>query len=158
MAISVRQSALALAFATMVSGSALAQPASPPASASAPASSAVACPAPGAKPETVVIAEPTWVRHPDSEEVFRAYPAFALKTQKDDQTTIDCAVSNDGELQNCTVVSDKKPGLGFDKASLGLAKLYKMTPPSSIPGYAGLPDCIRNAGPPHVRIDRNWRH
>jgi hypothetical protein len=159
MAFSVRPIALAIVLAATVSGSALAQPqpAPPPQQQPAQPQAAMACPQPGAaNAETVVITKPDWVKHPDGNNVRDVYPPYALKGQKSDETTIDCAVADDGRLQNCRVLSDKKPGLGFERSAVKLAEFYRMAPLSSIPEYASLPDCIRKAGPPHVLIPMSW--
>ena len=150
---SLRLLALALASAAALSSSAFAQqPAQPP-----PAQASEACPPPGdANARIVVITKPTWVKRPDGDDVTHAYPPFALKQQKSDATTVDRAVADDGQLANCRVLSDKKPGLGFDKAALQLAKLYRMEPLSSVADFASLPDCIRKAGPPHVVLPMDW--
>jgi protein TonB len=154
MGISARQMALAIAISATVSGSALAQAQPQP----APPEAAAACPQPGAaNAQVVVITKPDWVRRPDGDEVREAYPAMAFKEQKSDETTIDCTVSDDGRLANCRVLNDKRPGAGFDKSAMKLARIYRMAPLSSIPEYANLPDCFRKAGPPHVLIPMSWR-
>ncbi|HEY5409533.1 MAG TPA: hypothetical protein VIJ94_02290 [Caulobacteraceae bacterium] len=120
-------------------------------------SSPAGCPAADAKDAPVAyIKNPKWVHQPAGEDVIALYPTFEYRMHKTDHTVVDCAVAEDGGLQDCTVVDDKKPGKGFDKATLGLAKLYKMPPLATQPAFTGLPECVRKLGPPHVVIPMDW--
>ncbi len=145
---SVRLIAFALVSTAALSGSALA--------ADATASSA-ACPAPDSKDAQVAyIKNPAWIRQPSGEDVTRLYPPYAYKEHKRNHTAVDCAIGDEGDLKECTVVEDKKPGQGFDKAALSLAKLFKMPPLATQAAYTGMPECIRKLGPPHVVLPMNW--
>jgi protein TonB len=146
---SFRLMVLAFTAAAAISSPALAQ--------SSAASDSAACPQPGAaNAQTVIITKPKWVKTPDGDDVKDAYPPLALKQQRGDETMMDCSVADDGKLTDCRLLSDKKPGMGFDKAAIKLSKIFRMAPLASIPEYAALPDCIRKAGPPHVLIPMNW--
>lgn len=147
MVLSFRPIVIALAATAAVSGSALAADAS---------SSSAACPPPDAKGQVAYIKNLAWVRHPSGDDVTKLYPPFALRGHKNDRTVVDCAVADDGSLTDCSVVEDKKPGLGFDKAALSLAKLYKAPPLAEQPAFTGLPECIRKLGAPHVVIPMDW--
>ncbi len=133
--------------AAAVSGAALA--------ADAPNSPA-GCPAPDAKDAVAFIKNPKWVRQPSGDDVTHYYPPMSYREHKSDRTVVDCAITDDGALQDCTVVDDKRPGKGFDKATLSLTKLYKMPPLSTQAAYTSMPECIRKLGPPHVVIPMDW--
>jgi hypothetical protein len=126
----------------------------PPASA-APAAGPPACPAPDSK-DVAFIKNPKWISHPSADDVNKAFPAFEMKQHKSDRTVVDCAITDDGSLQDCTVVEDKRPHVGFDKATLSLTRLYKMEPLASQPAYTSMPECVRKLGAPHVVIPMDW--
>lgn len=117
---------------------------------------AAACPAPDNKDAVAFIKNPKWLSHPSSDDVNKAFPPFEMKQHKSDRTVVDCAIADDGSLKDCTVVEDKRPHAGFDKATLSLTKFYKMDPLASQPAYTGLPECIRKLGAPHVVIPMDW--
>ncbi len=145
---SVRSIAFAVVSTAVLSGPALAADAS---------AGSAACPAPDAKDAPVAyIKNPAWVHQPSGLDVTALYPPYAYKEHKRGHTTLDCAIADEGSLKDCTVVEDKKPGQGFDKAALNLAKLFKMPPLAAQPAYTGMPECIRKLGPPHVVIPINW--
>ena len=127
------------------------------ASAADASSSSAGCPASDSKDAQVAfIKNPKWIRRPSGDDVTKVYPPFAYREHKSDRTVVDCAVADDGGLQDCSLVEDKRPHQGFDKAALSLAKLYTMPPLASQPAYTGLPECIRKLGPPHVVIPMDW--
>lgn len=128
----------------------------PPASAAPPAAGAPACPAPDSK-DVAYIKNPKWLHHPSSDDVQDAYPPHELKELKTDHTVVDCAISDEGGLQDCNVIEDQRPHLGFDTATLKLMKLYKMSPLAQQPAFTGLPECVRKLGAPHVVIPMDWR-
>lgn len=144
--------ALVAAATVLAAGSALA--ADPPAPAPAPATSG--CPAPDAKDAVAYIKNPKWLRRPSGDDVMRVYPPHEQREHKSDRTVMDCAIADDGTLQTCEVIDDKKPGVGFDKAALSMAKLFKMPPLAEQPAFTGLPECIRKLGSPHVVIPMDW--
>ena len=113
------------------------------------------CPAPGSK-DVAYIKNPKWLHQASGDDVTKAYPPFAYKGHKNDRTVMDCAVADDGGLTDCTVVDDKRPKMGFDKAALSLTKLFKTAPLSEQSAYTGLPECIRKLGAPHVIIPMDW--
>ncbi len=148
MARPLRVFALALISAAAASSSALAADAAGPA----------ACPPPGSPDAQIaVIAKPHWIREPDSRDMVDNYPKFALKQLKSDIVVMDCTVTDAGKLANCRVLSDRRPGAGFDKATLDLARAYQMPPLASLPEFTSLSECVRKAGPPHVVEQIFWR-
>jgi hypothetical protein len=156
MTLSPRMIAAALAAAAGLSGSALAADTAPPASSAPAPGAAPACPAPDSK-EVAFIKNPKWIKRPSSDDVQSAYPPHELKELKQDHTVVDCAISDDGGLQDCTVVEDQRPHLGFDSATLRLTKLYKTAPLAEQTAFTNMPECIRKLGAPHVVIPMDWR-
>ncbi|HEX4096546.1 MAG TPA: hypothetical protein VHX64_07445 [Caulobacteraceae bacterium] len=152
----LRNLTTAAAFAIAASASASFAQNAPPAAAAPPAAGASACPAPDSK-DVAYIKNPKWLHHPSTDDVQNAYPPHELKELKTDHTVVDCGISDDGALQDCSVVEDQRPHLGFDSATLRLTKLYKMSPLAQQPAYTGLPDCVRKLGAPHVVIPMDWR-
>ncbi len=148
MILSRRMIAIVVASVAAISSSALAADAS---------SDSAGCPAPNAKDAPVAyIKNPKWLRQPSGDDVTNAYPPLAYKGHKSDRTLVDCSITDDGLLKDCSVVDDKRPGKGFDKATLGLTKLYKMPPLAEQPAYTGMPECIRKLGAPHVLLPMDW--
>lgn len=66
-----------------------------------------------------------WTTKPDDEAMFEAYPAFALMAGIDGDVTLLCGVAPDGVLSLCRAVAASPPGLGFDRAGLSLASLFR---------------------------------
>ncbi len=147
MVFSVRTIALAAVSTAALSGVALAADANP---------AAPGCPAPGSKDAVAYIKNPKWIRQPNGDDVTKVYPPFAYREHKSDHTVVDCAVGDDGGLQDCTLLEDKRPRQGFDKATVSLTRLYRMSPLAEQPAYTGLPECVRKLGAPHVVIPMNW--
>ena len=150
MALSRCMIAVVVVAAAAISGAALAADAS-----SSPAAPA-GCPAPDAKDTVAFIKNPKWLRQPTGFDVDSVYPPHERLEHKTDRTVMDCAIADDGSLKDCTVVEDKKPGKGFDKGSLALAKLFKMSPLAEQPAFTGMPECVRKLGAPHVVIPIDW--
>jgi protein TonB len=145
---SVRTIALGLAAFAALSSSALA--------ADAPAGAAPGCPDPNAKDQVAYIKNPKWQKMPGPDDVNKVFPPFALKGHKNDRVVMDCGIADDGSLKDCTVVEDKRPGLGFDKATLSLSKLYRMPPLAEQPAFTNMPECFRKLGAPHVVIPMDF--
>ena len=122
----------------------------------APAPATAGCPSPDNKDAVAYIKNSKWIRHPTGDDVAKVYPPHEMREHKSDRVVMDCAVSDDGSLQSCDVVEDKRPGLGFDKAALSLSKLFKMAPLLEQPAFTGLPECVRKLGAPHVVIPQDF--
>ena len=153
MALSLRVIALALIAAAAASSSALAAdaPAAPP---SAPA----ACPPPGSPDAQIaVITKPKWIHAPSSSDMVDLYPPFEFKQQKNGKAMMDCAVAEDGKLENCRILQEEPAGRGYGQASLKLSKIYRMTPLADFPDWTSLPECVRKAGHPHVVMPVAWK-
>ena len=154
MAYSLRLMALALASTVALSGAALAADVpSAPAAGAAPA----ACAPPGSPDAQIaVITKPKWIHSPSSSDMHDLFPPFEYKNQKNGKTMMDCAVAENGKLENCRILQDEKPGRGYDKASLKLAKIYQMPPLAEVPEWNALSECVRKSGPPHIIMPVFW--
>ena len=122
----------------------------------APAPAAAACPAPDNKDAVAYIKNPKWLRRPSGEDVDKVYPPHEKREHKSGRTVMDCAIADNGTLESCSIIEDKRPGMGFDKAALSLAKLFKTPPLADQPAFNGLPECIRKLGAPHVVIPMDF--
>lgn len=77
-----------------------------------------------------VIVRPDWVRKPSGEQLMRAYPSAAIRTNATGAATLNCAVRVDGTLTDCSVRSETPGGLGFGRAALSLSRYFRMSPQS----------------------------
>lgn len=145
---------LVLAVSALAAAAASAAVAADPSPAPPPpgASAAPGCPSPVNKDAVAYIKNPKWLHHPSGDDVSSVYPAHEQRLHNSDRVVLDCAIADDGTLQSCDVVDDKRPNVGFDKAALKLVKLFKMSPLSEQPAVANMPECMRKLGPPHVVI------
>lgn len=73
-------------------------------------------------------ANPDWVRKPSPQDMAGVFPKEAVKRNRDGRASIKCDVTVEGFLQNCKVVSEDPPGLGFGVAGLQLAPQFRMSP------------------------------
>ena len=70
--------------------------------------------------------EPTWAVQPDNRTMTDAFPEFAVMAGLSGSVILDCAVAQDGRLNDCTVVQAKPEGLGFDRTAMTLASEYRV--------------------------------
>jgi protein TonB len=80
-------------------------------------------PAPAATP---LINDPVWLRRPSGQEAADLYPSQAQEDNVEGEASIDCAVSGDGRLYDCAVVSEHPAGKGFGRATLSLTSRFRM--------------------------------
>ncbi len=154
MATSLRLIAIALISAAAVSNSALAADAPAPAAPSAPA----ACPPPGSPDAQIaVITMPKWLHTPSGTDMIDLFPPFEYKQQRNGKAMMDCAVADDGKLENCRILQEDPPGHGYGAASLKLSKIYRMTPLAQFPDWTALSECVRKAGHPHIVMPVAWK-
>jgi TonB family protein len=93
----------------------------------------------GAKPEEVVLTPPETPastpqhphverarvnRMPEQDDVDRLYPARALERQIRGRATVQCVVTLEGRLQDCSVVRETPTGRGFGDAAVSLAQRH----------------------------------
>ena len=83
---------------------------------------------PGPPPPSIV--NPEWLRKPTGEDLTQYYPEAAQREALDGRATISCAVSEAGDVERCSVISESPEGYGFGQAALKLSPLFKMRPKS----------------------------
>ncbi len=74
------------------------------------------------------IANPDWLRRPSGDDVADSYPKLASFLGVAGEVTLDCAVSVDGAMHDCKVLTELPTGLGFGSAALGMAPRFAMRP------------------------------
>lgn len=79
-------------------------------------------------PADPVIRNPQWVRKPSAEQLLAAYPERAITREISGQATLSCAVLANGNMSNCTVVSETPGGYGFGRAALSLSRSFRLSP------------------------------
>jgi TonB family protein len=71
---------------------------------------------------------PDWLRKPTQRDLLAVYPTEAGRLAKDGKATINCLVSLQGALFDCTVISESPPGDHFGAAALALTPQFLMKP------------------------------
>lgn len=79
-----------------------------------------------ANPAEADFGHPVWTQTPRPADVSAAYPSSAYETGRSATVTLICRASIGGRLDDCQVTGDTAPGGDFDKASLKLARHYRM--------------------------------
>jgi TonB family protein len=104
---------------------------------------------PLAPPPRAIITRPDWDRVPDFEVLAEHFPPDAQELELSGRAVIECAVSAAGLLTNCQIVSEAPAGFGFGRATLQVARYFKMRP------------MMINGAPVEggkVRVPVNWRN
>lgn len=78
------------------------------------------------KPNPGVYTNPDWLRKPTLDNLRQAFPIDAKATSG--RAAINCIVSLQGLLRDCTVASEDPPGQGFGSAALAMAPQFLMRP------------------------------
>ena len=74
-----------------------------------------------------VIGIPRWTGLPRAEDLVAAYPNEAVKAGVlRARVVLTCTVGTDGVLSDCSVESEDPVGYGFGKATVGLARTFKL--------------------------------
>jgi TonB family protein len=71
-------------------------------------------------------AQPVWIAAPTGEAMVAAYPAAARLAHAGGRVVLSCAVTAQGGLDNCRVVSQSPEDQGFGEAALVLAPSFRM--------------------------------
>ncbi len=108
----------------------------------------VPSPSPPPQPRPSVITAPSWIRKPNGDDLSRFYPPAALERGVEGRAVVDCLVTNEGLLTDCTVVMEEPAGMQFGAATLRVTSRFKMRPTAA----DGTP-----VGGAHVRLPMNWR-
>lgn len=83
---------------------------------------------PPAPPAPHFITSPKWERVPNGDDFANEYPERALRLEKEGQATIKCSVRANGQLVNCSVVSESPEGYEFGAKSLKISRNFRMKP------------------------------
>ncbi len=71
---------------------------------------------------------PDWREKPTSEQLISAWPPDALKNHQSGKAEIGCALSAQGTLHDCVVISENPPNLGFGRAAISVSPKFQMNP------------------------------
>ena len=90
----------------------------------------------GAKAETPPIdlplegaeTSPRFITRPTGEDMARFYPAVAQTIGLSGRVMLDCRVSALGALDECKTSGESPAGMGFAKAALGMASIFRLRP------------------------------
>lgn len=75
------------------------------------------------------LAKARWTRKFDPDAVLQAFPEEAAKAGlAGGRASLDCAAAKDGSLDDCRVVGEDPPGMGFGPAGVALAKSMAINP------------------------------
>src|ERR1700678_1092339 len=77
-------------------------------------------------------APPDWLAKPPAAAVASYYPELANDLDLGGHAQISCRVSAHGRVERCRVVSETPPGLGFGRAALRLAPLFRFRPATTL--------------------------
>lgn len=75
-----------------------------------------------------VITQPDWDRKPSGEDMARYYPTMAQFADLTGKAILNCTVTAQGLLANCTISGETPSGFGFGDAALQMASLFRMKP------------------------------
>lgn len=70
--------------------------------------------------------KPDWLEAPAPELMARAWPVGA--SLEDARVVLECTVLTTGQLTDCSVMSETRPGLGFGAAALKMTQSFKFKP------------------------------
>lgn len=79
-------------------------------------------------PPPHVITAPDWQARPTAQDLAAFYPKAAAASRTSGQAVISCAVTAEGTLANCTVVSETPVDQGFGAAAVAMAAKFRMRP------------------------------
>jgi len=83
---------------------------------------------PPAKGPDPVMIRPNWIRKPTGAEMARFYPEAAARRQVEGLVVLGCAVTSNGAVQGCQVVSETPADEGFGPAAIKLSRFFRMSP------------------------------
>jgi TonB family protein len=75
-----------------------------------------------------MLTSPAWRSKPSGEDLARVYPFVAQQRNQEGKAIMNCKVTTEGGLTDCTIISETPSGLGFGDATLRLAKYFKLSP------------------------------
>jgi TonB family protein len=74
------------------------------------------------------VVDPDWSSKPTAVDLARLYPRKASDLGKEGMVAMRCRVGKTGALSACMIVSEAPKGIGFGKATLQMAPLFRMKP------------------------------
>ena len=75
-----------------------------------------------------VVTNPDWLEKPTADQVASVYPTLPQWVGLAGRAKLDCTVSVQGVLQNCSVIAEIPAGVGFGQAAMALAPSFRMRP------------------------------
>lgn len=78
--------------------------------------------------EPLEVVLPTWRTLPDSWIIGRYYPAAAAMQRVDGDVTLSCAVTVEGRLEDCIVLTERPANSGFGPAAVALTSELRVNP------------------------------
>ncbi|MEM9964321.1 MAG: energy transducer TonB [Asticcacaulis sp.] len=74
-----------------------------------------------------------------SASIANFYPPRAMDSAMPGKVTLECMITNEGQIENCIVIEDNPTGYGFDQATLRVITLFNLrsTNPDSLKPQAG---------------------
>lgn len=72
---------------------------------------------------------PDWLKRPTQDQILAVFPTPAMRQGLDGEAVIHCAITVEGKLTGCRVLSETPAGKGFGGAALSLAPQFAMRPP-----------------------------
>lgn len=79
-------------------------------------------------PQKVMTSGFSWAAQPSATDMINFTPQPAVKQKQSGWALINCRISWKGDLTECKVAAESKPGFSFGQAALSLAVLYKVNP------------------------------
>lgn len=71
-------------------------------------------------------ANPLWARHPDRDDMKRAFPREARGVREPGVVELTCKVNAERRLEDCAVTKESPEGVGFGEAALTLVPKFRM--------------------------------
>jgi TonB family protein len=75
-----------------------------------------------------VVTNPDWLRKPSGDDMANFYLPLAQMFWLSGRAMIDCTVTAQGALSDCSVGGETPTGVGFGQAALGVSSLFRMKP------------------------------
>lgn len=72
------------------------------------------------------VAEPLWLKRPESRDFAKVYPGAALQRHIDGRAILQCKIAEQGRLDQCVSVAESPSGEGFGAASLRITDRFQM--------------------------------
>jgi TonB family protein len=75
-----------------------------------------------------MIKDPVWLRQPEPYAFMNALPKQVRRLMPSVRLIVNCTVGSDGRLEDCSILEETPPGLGFGQAALKTLQAYRMAP------------------------------